>query len=86
MADSLSKTSFVKAVFGIPDWYVLTGTEEEKLFKYICETRDYHEARLHRFLDCSAFCDDQFCFFCAAYEMHEIRKLCSSCHAYVTRQ
>ena len=57
------KTLIVKEVFGIPEWYLLTEKEEDKLFKYIIKTRNEDEARLFRAMDCSAYCDEQFCFF-----------------------
>ena len=53
MADRNTKTNFVKAVFGIPDWYILSEMGEERLFKYICETRNIYEANLFRVIDCS---------------------------------
>ena len=80
MAD---KTQFVKWVFGIPEWYLMTEREENKLFGYICEARNIQEANLHRIMDCSTICDEQFCFFCAADE-GDIEKMCATCN-YVVR-
>lgn len=79
MADRNTKTQFVKAVFGIPDWYLVSEREEEKLFKYICEARTISEANLFRVMDCSTICDEQFCYFCASEE-GEIERLCSACN------
>ena len=80
MADRSSRTNFVKTVFGIPAWYLLSVREENKLFKYIREARNIEEAHLFRVMDCSTICDEQFCFFCALDEGH-IHKLCSACNS-----
>ena len=64
MADT-SCQSLVKAVFTIPEWYVMLEKEEKKLYKCICETRNQNEAHLFPLMDCSSCCDESFCFFCA---------------------
>lgn len=79
------KTLIVKEVFGIPEWYLLSEREENKLFKYIITTRNEDQARLFRAMDCSAFCDEQFCFFCAAY-MGDIQGQCPSCIKPIVRE
>ena len=74
----------VRATFGISDWYMLSEQEEDKLLKYIREARNAQEAHYFRFLDCTTKCDEQFCYFCAAYE-GDIQKLCTPCNAYTKR-
>lgn len=84
MADKTTITEFVKAIFAIPDWYLLSEKEENKLMNYIRDARNAQEARLHRFIDCSAFCDEQFCFFCSADD-GEVKRLCSACNVSTER-
>ena len=79
------KTLLVKEVFHIPDWYLLTEKEEDKLFRYIFEARDENEARLARFMDCTAICDEQYCFFCSLY-CGDIQRPCTPCHRFVARE
>ena len=54
----------VKRVFNIPDWYKFSEFELEKLFNYTKEASSAEEARWFRFLDCTAFCYEDKCFFC----------------------
>ena len=79
------KTLIVKEVFGIPEWYLLSEKEENKLFKYIINTRNEDEARLFRAMDCSAFCEEQFCYFCATY-WGDIQGQCVSCTQSIARE
>ena len=74
----VDKTSIVREVFQLPDWYLLSENEENKLFKYIESTRDSNEARLFRAMDCPAYCDEDYCFFCSAY-WGDIQPNCSAC-------
>ena len=54
----------VRKIFNIPDWYIMSDTEVKRLFRYILESTCPQEARLFRFLDCSAFCTVDTCYFC----------------------
>ena len=65
LANRSSRRNFVKTVFGIPAWYLLSEREENKLFKYIREARNIEEAHLYRVMDGSTIYNEQFCFFCA---------------------
>ena len=80
------KTLIVKEVFRIPEWYLMTEKEENKLFKYIMDTQgNENQARLFRAMDCSAFCDEQYCYFCAA-SWGDIQRQCASCTKYIARE
>ena len=83
MADGNSRTCFVKRMFEIPDWYLMTEKEENKLYKYLCESRYSQEAKFIRLLDCSTtcICDERFCYFCPAYA-GDIKRLCNPCKSY----
>ena len=81
MVDRSSRTNFVKTVFDILTWYLLSKRGENKLFKYIPEARNIEEAHLFRMMDCSTICDEHFCFFCALDE-GDIHKLCSACNIF----
>ena len=72
------RTAFVKYVFGIPNWYLMSDVEEKKLIGYINEARTIQDARLFRTLDCSTMCDEKFCYFCALDE-GELTEMCNSC-------
>lgn len=63
MADKVKR---VKAVFQIPDWYEMSDFELKKLLSYVKEASSVQEARWYRFLDCTAFCYEDKCFFCGA--------------------
>lgn len=68
MADmQRQKTWLVKTFFSIPHWYVLSEYEEDKLFDIIVRDRPttFEEAHYIRFLNCSAFCREEFCYFCS---------------------
>ena len=84
MGNALFGTEYVKLFFGIPEWYILSDRAEAKLQKYLCEAPTHKDARMYRFLDCSAFCDEQFCYFCATY-YGDIRQLCAPCHGLPAR-
>ena len=84
MADT-SRKSLVKAVFKIPEWYVMSEKEEKKIYKYICETSNHDEARLFRLMDCSTCCDESFCFFCAIDE-GLISPSCRACTTLYSRE
>lgn len=77
----MDKASMVKNVFGIPDRYVMSDIEEEKLFQLVCEASTRREARLYRMLDCSAFCREKLCYFCSNPD-----KWCAECLAIHTRK
>ena len=36
MADKTTATELVKSIFAIPDWYLLSEKEENKLMNYLC--------------------------------------------------
>ena len=77
MADNTNlKSWLVKKFFSIPDWYVLSETEEGRLFDLIIREQPSSFAQAHfiRMLDCSAFCTIYDCYFCS-----NLSKLCSSC-------
>ena len=52
----------VRKVFEIPEWYDISDVELRK--DLIKETSCAQETRLFRMLDCSAFCDEENCYFC----------------------
>ena len=79
MADNIFGTEYVKLVFRIPEWYILSEKEECKLRNYL------NEASTHRFLDCCAYCDGRFCYFCAAYD-GDVPQLCAPCHGLPARE
>ena len=85
MADSVFEKDYVKCAFWIPEWYVMSKREEDKLRKYIRDTRSQDEARMFRIMDCSAFCDERFCYFCASYEK-DIQPLCTPCNGCPVRE
>lgn len=58
-------TRLVKMVFQIPEWYVMSKYEEDKLFKLVKEATSVAEVNWFRILDCSAFCREEFCYFCS---------------------
>lgn len=58
MADRLTRA--IKEIFQIPDSY-----EERKLLKLVEEAKNVKDARLYRILDCSAYCVEEFCYFCS---------------------
>ena len=64
MADSIKA---VKKVFEIPEWYEIKDVELRKLLDLIKEASCEQEARLFRMLDCSAFCDEENCYFCGDF-------------------
>ena len=53
----------VMRVFSLPIWYIPSTSEINRLFSYILSEDSESEARLVRFLDCSAFCEGTDCFF-----------------------
>ena len=55
-----NKTWLVKLWFQIPEWYVLSVEEENKLFRYIITERE--NSYTARYLDCEAMCDGTLCF------------------------
>ena len=54
----------VMRLFSVPIWYMKSISETNRLFSYILSEDAEREARLARFLDCSAFCEGNDCFFC----------------------
>ncbi|MES9884141.1 MAG: hypothetical protein ABW185_25120 [Sedimenticola sp.] len=60
-----STERIVRVCFRIPAWYLLTKREEERLIQYILDEQTIRDAWWARELDCSAYCDEQFCFRCA---------------------
>ena len=60
----------VKKVFEIPEWYEIKDVELRKLLDLIKEASCEQEARLFRMLDCSAFCDEENCYFCRDFSRH----------------
>ena len=64
MAD---KIKMVKSVFQIPAWYEMSEFELNKLYSYIKEATCAQEAQWYRFLDCTAFCVEDKCFFCGEH-------------------
>ena len=69
-----NKTWLVKLWFQIPEWYILSVEEENKLFRYIITERE--NSYTARYLDCEAMCDGTLCFFCS-----EVSESCKSCSA-----
>ena len=65
----------VMRVFSLPIWYMPSTSEINRLFSYILNEDSESEARLARFLDCSAFCEGTDCFFCGL-----IRPVYSVCY------
>ena len=59
-----SREDIVRTIFGIPRWYKMSRKEETKLFGYLLDSANVFEALMCRILDCSAFCDEDSCFFC----------------------
>ena len=59
----------VRIVFGIPESYEMSEFERKKLYNYVQEARSAQEARLFRILDCSAFCNEDKCYFCGEHEL-----------------
>lgn len=53
-------------VFKLPDWYIPSVNEILRLARYIDTERSDNESRWARYLDCSAFCDENDCFFSVA--------------------
>ena len=76
-------TAFVKYVFGILNWYLMSDVEEKKMKRYIDEASTIQDAGLFRALDCSMTCE-KFCYFCAL-DKGEITELCKSCVQLVQR-
>lgn len=65
MADNVNKAHYVKLIFGTPESYAMSKFEEDKLFSYLLEATSPQEAHWLRFLDCTAFCREELCFFCS---------------------
>lgn len=65
MADNECKSKRIRQVFKIPEWYVMSKVEEDKLHGYILEASNANEANWFRFLDYAAFGREEFCFFCS---------------------
>lgn len=63
MAD---RNIIVRDVFDIPNAYVMSLSEEKRLYAYILETTCKEEANWFRLLDCSAFCREEDCYFCSS--------------------
>lgn len=55
-------------VFKLPDWYIPSVNEILRLARYIDTERSDNESRWARYLDCSAFCDENDCFFCSGVQ------------------
>ena len=85
MVDRNSRMCFVKRMLEIPDWYLMTEREENKLYKYLCESKNSQEATFIRLLNCSTICDERFCYFCPAYT-GDIKRLCNPCKSFTDRQ
>ena len=68
-----NKTWLVKLWFSIPNWYVLSTVEEDKLLNYIVTERE--NSRIARCLDCTTICNEQYCYFCS-----EVRALSQKCN------
>ena len=60
----MATTEEILKAFNIPDWYFPSKTEIARLQEYLNNTESIEEARWARFLDCSAICDEDDCFFC----------------------
>ena len=54
----------VMRMFSLPIWYMPSTSETNRLFSYILREDSESEAKLARFLDCTAFCGGNDCFFC----------------------
>ena len=65
MADVVNKSYYVRLIFKIPETYVMSRFEEEKLYNYLLKATSRQEAHWFRFLDCAAFCREELCFFCS---------------------
>ena len=63
----------VKRVFSIPEWYEMSDFEMKKLISIIKEASTFQEAQWYRFLDCSAFCVEEKCFFCGEFSRQQTR-------------
>ena len=75
MADTaILKTWIVKTFFRIPMWYVISQSEEDRLFNYIIT--EQRNAYMARALDCSTICDGRDCYFCCD---DDVSPLCASC-------
>ena len=70
MSKMADRITFILEVFDIPKWYgkIMSKCEEEKLSKLIRESSCHADARLHRMLDCSAFCIEDKCYFCGKHK------------------
>lgn len=80
MAD-IKITKLIRKIFLLPDWYVMSEVEEEKLIRYTEEASFAEEARVFRALDCSAFCvNEELCFFCS-----DLKILCANSTKYSQR-
>ena len=53
----------VKQVFEIPEWYEISDVETSKLVNLIKEASCKQEARLIWMLECSAYCEEEKCYF-----------------------
>ena len=65
MADVVNKSYYVRLIFQIPETYVMSRFEEKKLYNYLLKATMWQETHWFRFLDCAAFCREEFCFFCS---------------------
>ena len=65
----------VKRVFYLPTWYTPSITETARLFAYVLKENSESEARIARFLDCSAYCNEEDCFFAGMSRMWFKNKL-----------
>ena len=63
-----SRTDIVRAIFGVPSWYIIYENEEQRLFNYIMTTETVQEGILSRKLDCSTICCERHNCFCAESE------------------
>ena len=63
-----SDIAIVRKVFQLPSWYIPSNSEVTRLASYLKSENSEDEARWARFLDCSAFCNEEDCFFCGEIE------------------
>lgn len=56
--------STLRRIFGIPEWYIFSQQELQRLSGYVRDSQSLREVMLSRYLDCEAFCEGENCFFC----------------------
>lgn len=68
-------TNSIKKIFELPNWYLPSETEINKLFTYVRNEGNIRRAKSARSLDCSAFCPGTDCYFCM--DIYPVFKCCA---------